>query len=457
MSAAPTSDVVDATDDDDDDDEMPVTAVAHQVSPAVLRAKAAAPPPDAPEDDEASDAPENEAEEVAPEASPSAPTSTKAPPRGGLPSRGARSRIPRPGAKPPRPVAKDASAGASAGAGAGTAASAGAETLDSDTKRVKRPGPAKLRRETDTEVKSPHAFKPTDPADEPTDLRLGKSSPFGTPPAAKLPDKTAAMPSIPDSEPSGGSGFDPEAEIRAASDAALAALERRKMNAPGATASALFEEDEDGPTMVAPIPAEVKRAPLPARAGADGAPPPRPIPPPHDEEQTAVHPHRLPKPAITEPPPPLEASVPSVPPVSHPVSMPQPREMVPTAPPPVVNPPPQDLAPPSANRVQAAFDAASVMPLEAKMIAERKARSYDTVAASILGFGMITAALASYLASGVPEKTAGYFGVVALTAVAMFLVGMGPIQKRNETKITFIALGAVMLAFTLIRLLFVAI
>jgi hypothetical protein len=336
---------------------------------------------------------------------------------------------------------------------------------------------AKVRRETDTAVKSPDVLKKTVNLKDGPDKRPSAktvttshplpgaaASPFdsssvapsdasisSTPPS-DLPDKTAALPSIPDS----GEPSDSEADVRAASVAALdsAGLKPRRYTSDRpATAEALHEEDEDGPTMVAPIPPEVSGQP-------SQAPPPRPGPPPQDDEATAVHPGRLPPQPVTQPPPPMHTSSPVSVPVSSstPISI-QPRDLAHAAPPPILDEAPQD-APPSgrpSSAIQAAIDAAAMMPIEAKLLAERKARTYDTFAASILGVGMITSALACYLAAGVPEKTSGYFGVVALAAVAMFLVGMGPMQQRNETKVTFIALGGVMLAFTLISLLIVAV
>lgn len=329
-----------------------------------------------------------------------------------------------------------------------------------DTARVPAKQPDGVRRmsrrETDTAVESPDVLQEL-PADDEETERNKKRGPAHTLTAPKpaggfggpdeLPDQTAALPSIADATGS-TTPYESHAELAArASSAALraAGIAPRKFpqGRPGATARALHEEDEDGPTMVAPIPPEVANH-VPRRPGA----------PPPDDEATQVHPFRLPAQPVTQPPPPMAAGAPppSLPSHSQPsISIPSQREPIPTAPPPVVTSPHHANA-----AVQAAIDAAAMMSVEGKMLEDRKSRSYDTLAASSLGVGMITASLASYLAARSTEQSPSYFGIVALTTIAMFVIGLGPLQPRNETKLSFIALGGVMLGFTLLGLLIVA-
>ncbi len=424
---------------------VPAAAPLHVPEDAPLHVPEDAPlhiPEDGPEDDEP------------PAASPSAPTAAEAPPTGkNLPTRGTRSRLPRHAAtaKPPRPKLK------------GEPSFDNAPTLDSDTTKVKRTGAAesKARRETETEVQSPDALKEPAARDDGSatassrppattvvsshPVPVGVSPLESTPavPTSNSPDKTAAMPSIPDDD--GKQAFDPDAEVRAASDAALrkAGIAPRRYNAGRIpTAETLHEEDEDGPTMVAPIPAEAAQSP-----------PPRPGPPPTDEEATQVHPGRLPQPPVTQPPPQMHPAPVAMPPMSpsH-AAIPAVRGVIPSAPSGMTH----LSGDHQVSAVQTAIDAAAMMSLEAQMLDDHRSRAYDTFAASLLGGGMFTSALSCYLATRFVDKSASFFSVVALTTIAMFVIGVAPLQKRSETAFVFLAIGGVALAFTLIWLLAIA-
>jgi hypothetical protein len=215
------------------------------------------------------------------------------------------------------------------------------------------------------------------------------------------------------------------------------------------TASALYEEDEDGPTMVAPIPASYGDIgpgdsgfliPAPRASAPD-------LPRVPDDEATRLHPKRLSAsipPLGDTIPPILSMPPPSAPPLSRP-SLPLPS-----------TPPVGHARGDREAAVQAAIDAAAGLSYETRLSEERRSRTYDTAAASMLGMGMITATLASYLAAGNPAKASGYAGMVTLASIALFLMGMAPLQPKNETKFSFLALGAVMLAVSWIRLLWVA-
>jgi len=267
---------------------------------------------------------------------------------------------------------------------------------------------------------------------------LPQSAPLPTPLSAPLPTPLSAPPAAPHPAPGElpASSSPPAAVPQPASNESAFDSRKTAQSIPRQrTAAALFEEDEDGPTMVARLPV-------------------RP-----DEEATQVQPGAI---ATTQPTPAsFAAPVAAAPaPAAGPIAQPEPpRPMMQSSPAP---PPPLAamMGMSYAEREAAVTAALEAATGSATKIGEKRERFVDAAVATVLGVGMVVGALSSYMSVDAQavssNKAPSYAALTVLVTITLFLAGVAPLQRRGEVRLTLIGLSAVMLMFTFVRLIWIA-
>jgi hypothetical protein len=198
---------------------------------------------------------------------------------------------------------------------------------------------------------------------------------------------------------------------------------------PAATADALHEEDEDGPTMVAAALTFPKSLP--------------------DDEATQIHPQRG-----DGQPASLTPSGGHV--LPHPLAM---TEQLDPTPMPVDFMSGVALAQREA-AMNAALAAAQEMQSPEELVARRQ-RHLELAVAAMLGVGVTLATFAAYLsasaiADGSPARGASYGALTVLAALALFAVGMVSLQRKENTRLALMIGAGLVLMFALTRLLVIA-
>ena len=207
---------------------------------------------------------------------------------------------------------------------------------------------------------------------------------------------------------------------------------------PAATAAALHEEDEDGPTMVV--------------TGYPGYPKGA-----VDDEATQVQQQH-----------PLATTL-----GLDEVGVPDPAAAGPIASPPLQQALPQTSPVPGGVMAEVAFaqrEAAMDAALQAALgtpedIEAREVKRTEQIEMALvgmLGAGLFFGTLAAYLSSasiaeGSPARGASYGVLTVVCSLSLFAGGVAPLQRKTQYKQVLLAVGSLLLVFVLVRLLVIAV